>query len=105
MAKLEKLDFEDNGELPHCANHMFYCPGCKMQHGVWVSPNKNDLGASWGFNGDFDNPTITPSILAKYKNENGDQVCHSFVTDGKIQFLGDCTHELAGQTVEMIDVE
>ena len=29
-------------------------------------------------------------------------VCHSFVTDGKIQFLGDCTHELAGQTVELI---
>ena len=28
-------------------------------------------------------------------------VCHSFVTDGLIQFLGDCTHALAGQTVDM----
>lgn len=25
--------------------------------------------------------------------------CHSFVVDGQMQFLGDCTHALAGQTV------
>ncbi len=30
-----------------------------------------------------------------------DEVCHSFVTDGQIQFLGDCTHKLAGQTVPL----
>jgi len=29
------------------------------------------------------------------------KVCHSFVTDGNIQYLGDCTHELAGQTIEL----
>jgi hypothetical protein len=28
-------------------------------------------------------------------------VCHSFVTDGRIQFLNDCTHPLAGQTVDI----
>lgn len=28
-------------------------------------------------------------------------VCHSFVTDGRIQFLSDCTHSLAGQTVDL----
>lgn len=27
--------------------------------------------------------------------------CHSFVANGNIQFLGDCTHELAGQTVRL----
>jgi len=32
-----------------------------------------------------------------------DVVCHSFVTDGRIQFLGDCTHTLAGQTVDLPD--
>jgi hypothetical protein len=26
-------------------------------------------------------------------------VCHSFVTEGRIEFLSDSTHELAGQTV------
>jgi len=28
-------------------------------------------------------------------------ICHSFIRDGKIQFLGDCTHALAGQTVDL----
>ena len=32
-------------------------------------------------------------------------VCHSFITDGRIQFLGDCTHELKGQTVELPEVK
>jgi len=32
------------------------------------------------------------------------QVCHSFVTDGRIQFLGDCTHNLAGQTVDLPEI-
>ena len=32
-------------------------------------------------------------------------VCHSFVVDGRIQFLGDCTHELACQTVDIPDFD
>lgn len=32
-----------------------------------------------------------------------DTVCHSHVKNGKIQFLGDCTHELKGQTVDLPD--
>jgi len=28
-------------------------------------------------------------------------VCHSYVTDGRIQFLADCTHALAGLTVDL----
>ncbi len=27
--------------------------------------------------------------------------CHTFITDGRIQFLGDCSHKLAGQTVDL----
>ena len=29
--------------------------------------------------------------------------CHSFVREGRIEFLSDCTHALAGQTVELPD--
>jgi len=29
--------------------------------------------------------------------------CHSFVVDGRIQFLQDSEHELAGQTVDLPD--
>jgi hypothetical protein len=33
------------------------------------------------------------------------QRCHSFLVDGQIQFLGDCTHALAGQTVPLPEIE
>ena len=34
---------------------------------------------------------------------NGEERCHSFIRDGKIQYLNDCTHEFAGKTVELPD--
>lgn len=84
-------------------NHLhFYCPGCKVGH---------EVNEKWNFNGDFEKPTITPSILVTYRaNANAteefkewqkERICHSFVADGKIQFLGDCTHELKNQTIEL----
>jgi len=64
----------------------------------------------WKFNNDLDNPIITPSIRAIYSIgfpgfPGKPMVCHSFVKNGKIQFLKDCTHKLAGQTVDMEDVD
>lgn len=47
--------------------------------------------------------TISPSVLVQGANEAGPTVCHSFVTAGRIQFLGDSTHALAGQTVDVPD--
>ena len=60
---------------------------------------------NWTWNGSVDRPTVKPSILTKGTDENGDHVCHSFVNDGKVQFLGDCSHEFAGQTLDLLDVE
>src|SRR4051812_26278827 len=100
MAKLQKVE----GAIRPSPNYSFECPGCGISHGVWLGDSPNANGAAWGYNGNIDSPTITPSILVKWGNGNGDQVCHSYVTDGKIQFLGDCSHELAGQTVEMQEV-
>ena len=54
------------------------------------------------FNNNVDKPTFTPSLFV---NPNSDRGCHSFITDGKIQFLSDCFHELAGQTVDLPEVE
>ena len=84
----------------------FWCPGCEGVHQVQVAEG------GWGWNGSFDLPTFTPSILVTYNGSDAGQldddgsrapyaVCHSFVTDGRIQFLGDCTHPLAGQTVDL----
>lgn len=103
----------------------FWCPGCDDVHGINVGEGGPPR---WGWNGNVDKPTFTPSILVRGVSitEQGEAdydawmaagcpprngkafdhrntVCHSFVTDGRIQFLGDCTHTLAGQTVDLPD--
>lgn len=87
---------------------IFFCPGCDCAHAIRVGAG---TGPRWGWNGNADAPTFTPSILVtvtvpppREPDDPPDQVCHSFVTDGRIQFLGDCTHALAGQTVDLPDL-
>lgn len=98
---------------------MFNCPGCKTPHFVNTT--------IWAFNGNFEQPTLSPSILYRgghylqdtngkdcwctYREKHPEEInapkcfcCHSFITDGKIQFLGDCTHELANQTVPLENI-
>ena len=83
---------------------MFWCPGCDGSHMVTVGEG---AGPRWGYNGNPDAPTFTPSVLVTYNGRDAGvdgappAICHSFVTDGGIQFLGDCTHALAGQTVDI----
>jgi Family of unknown function (DUF6527) len=100
----------------------FNCPGCLWPDGKpsgvvlpvnWLPPGETKespraTGPHWGFNGDLDNPTLTPSVKSEYggvRVETADRVCHSFVTNGRIQFLNDCTHALAGQTVDLPEIE
>ena len=59
-----------------------------------------DQHPSWSWNEDYECPTVNPSIRLIH---TGNQVDHLFIRDGKIQYLNDCTHELAGKTVDMID--
>lgn len=102
----------------------FYCLGCQETHMVrTVGPR------SWGFNNNLERPTITPSVLVKtghflhnppvkgrcycdwterYPDKEPMQwrcvICHTFVTDGKIIYLPDCSHAFAGQTIDLPDV-
>lgn len=105
--------YASNGDAPGRRLH-FWCPGCDEVHGIVI-----DAPESWTFNGDLERPTFTPSLHVTMMKWNGtveeygkwtrpthpgvppggECTCHSFVTDGQIQFLGDCTHTLAGQTV------
>lgn len=96
--------------------YTFFCPGCGHDHNIPVNGVKNSSGATWQFNMDMDKPTFTPSIDYRWgtyadpnweaPTEHGDWSgrCHSVVTDGKIAFLSDCTHALAGQTVELPEI-
>lgn len=90
----------------------FYCPGCQAEHLIFV-----DLPGAWTWNRNLDKPSVSPSILVRAvvplndseieRVMNGEHVepvltvCHSFIEDGKIRFLNDCTHDLAGQIVDI----
>jgi len=84
--------------------YLFSCPGCQTHHAVWTA-NEGFQHPIWGFNGDTEKPTITGSILVRVPKNDKTEICHSFIKDGMIQFLGDCTHHLAGQTVELPDMD
>lgn len=86
MAKIVKAG-ESNGQTLW----MFDCPGCKCSHGFYVP--------HWTWNGSEDAPTFSPSLLCN--RDEPERRCHSFVRDGKIQFLDDCWHDLRGQTVAL----
>lgn len=88
-----------------------WCPACKEMHRL---PN------GWNFNGDVNKPTFTPSFrhsgVATVRDENGTwtgewvldgngkpvpEICHYILTDGILNFCGDCSHDLAGKSVAL----
>lgn len=103
----------------------FWCPGCGSTHVINIG------SPGWTYDGNSERPTFSPSVLVRsghYATQHAPStdcwctfnakraargqkpsvfkcsVCHSFVRDGKIQFLDDCTHALAGQTVDLPDL-
>ena len=100
---------------------MWWCPGCRRAHSI---QHGDGPGPRWQWNGSAERPTFTPSVLVRGIREDMDaatqaaydelgthelrgalddprfsSVCHSFVVDGQMQMLSDCTHALASQTV------
>lgn len=117
MSTLDMISASDGTPSQYA---QFRCPGCGYNHCLGVGPKAS--GPAWGWNGDLVKPTFTPSVLVQgmrqtlnahgnwdggwEKDAEGNPIpftCHSFVTDGRIQFLGDCTHALAGQTVDLCE--
>jgi hypothetical protein len=83
-----------------------WCPGCQQAHAPRAAlPDGSRPDGTlpyWEWNGATDESfTISPSLLVR---GGRDSVCHSFIRDGRWEFLGDCTHALAGQTVPMVPV-
>jgi hypothetical protein len=77
---------------------VFWCPGCQDHHFLNISGGE----PVWTWNGSYIKPTFNPSLRVRY-GSHGSKVCHLFLTEGRIQFLSDCTHGLRGKTVKMID--
>lgn len=102
----------------------FKCPGCNSNHVVNITGAGN---ARWGFDGNYERPTLTPSVLVQVghyiqgresecwcdynRGKSPEEICfecvrcHSFVRNGYIEFLSDCSHALAGKTVPLPDIE
>jgi hypothetical protein len=66
----------------------------------------------WTFNGDMEKPVFGPSINSFWGGAYGvpKHICHSFIgcngaAPGQIVFLGDCTHALVNQTVDLPDLQ
>ncbi len=104
---------------------LWWCPGCNGPHSIrasirgqavatpdpsdpdWTPPQEyyEARDGAWSWNGSATRPTFMPSVLVTYNGADAGHagappaVCHSFVVDGQMQMLGDCTHALAGQTV------
>jgi len=123
--KVHTVIEHDDGPV---TGYMIFCPACKSGHLFNTTPGDNGAGGRkpvWDFDGNLDCPTFSPSMLSKgvrftakgradYDEwvkagrpmpagnfENEPIVCHSFVRGGRIEFLADCTHEMAGTTVDL----
>lgn len=102
-------------------------PSGRMLLPVMLKGTREGTG-NWTWNGDSDNPTLKPSVLTqsghfdpsfksedscwcKYYKAHQDEApvfhcfrCHTWINDGKVQFLDDCSHEFKGQTLELLEV-
>lgn len=78
-------------------NHVHECPGCGVYHVIAIAqPFAN--GAQWTWNSNAHKPTVMPSV---HVGPGSRMACHYFLRDGLLQFLPDCHHALAGQTVAL----
>lgn len=78
---------------------VFMCPACGEHHHAPIG--------RWTWNRDTKSPSIWPSIVVERGtpgNPNHER-CHCVVREGKIRYLADCTHKMAGTTVSMPDHE
>lgn len=107
MTKLVVLDMRywPGGGYGH------WCPACRCGHEINVD-TPNASGAKWSFDGNTERPTFSPSINLQinpkghkhYQPDIATTVCHYFIRAGRIEYCGDCTHEMRGQTVDLPDI-
>lgn len=86
-----KLRRVGNGEIA------YFCPGCRYAHSIGVDAALQN-GARWSWDGSVEAPTFSPSVNV---GPGTKLQCHHFVRAGMIEFLSDCWHKLAGQTVSL----
>ena len=91
-------DSKDNDKV---AGYTIICPACRDHHEQ--NMGRHFLDDRWTFNKNLTLPSFSSSLLVHEIEEMKDifPKCHSYINDGKIWYLDDCTHAMAGQTVEL----
>ena len=97
MAKIKKVEHKHEGIVLK-TQYLYFCEGCGYEHAFAL----NSEGGHHSFNLDLDNPSVSPSLL---QNFVPGKTCHSYIKEGKIQYLSDCWHSLAGQTIELPEID
>ncbi len=90
-------------------SYWFWCPGCKIHHSFRTKLGTGERpGPVWTYDENVEKPTFGPSLMCNrgitedHKAAGGHQ-CHLFLKNGIVQYLGDCTHKLAGQSIPVED--
>jgi hypothetical protein len=86
--KLRRLDGADGV--------VFFCPACQDVHQIMLAGPTH-----WTADGPPDYPTFWPSIKVTKPALVDDEICHSFITRGRISYADDCTHAMKGKVVDM----
>lgn len=88
----------------------FKCPACGHAHNVPINSGEN----TWKMSGTDESPTLEPSILNYIPKEKivddktiieKTEVCHLFIRSGQIEYLSDSQHHLAGNIIDMQNIE
>jgi hypothetical protein len=94
MAKIKEVELWEGRRQFH-----YFCKGCNEIHAFSL---KSEEG-NHTFNMDLNNPTVNPSLLQNFGGQS--KICHSYIRNGEIQYLGDCQHELAGKTIQLPEID
>lgn len=121
MAKT-KEDKEHEGLM------LIMCEGCGVRHMI-ATKHPEIWTHNWGFNGDLEAPSFTPSVKIRWPEWIGGEAfeefttfetacrttkdpskwkihcCHFVITRGVIAFQGDCTHELMNHNRQLPNIE
>lgn len=102
----------------------WFCPGCRGMHVIPLDKSWGPNSGPWTWNGDALAPSFSPSVNCNARGRAAivaemrasgqlgaeedaswvDGRCHAIISGGVIQFMADCEHPLAGQSVPIPDL-
>lgn len=100
----ETLRWRIEGVTGKILQYEFKCPACNFRHVFNVDAGKRHV---WIFDGNTEVPTFKPSLkmIKRVGVNRTKHICHLYVRKGKIKFLNDSTHHMAGKTVDLPKME